>query len=150
MTFKDLAKRIATCYNSLPALVDALRDGFNEVEGGGSSEHTYSTTEQKIGKWIDGKDLYERVVHLNSLPAQAFTATDYQHGIVGINEIVMWEGCVRNEAGNSFIMDHAWLSGSDVSATASASATVDKSIIKIVAGSDRSAWNADFIIKYTK
>ena len=66
MTFKDLAKRIATCYNSLPALVDALRDGFNEVEGGESSEHTYSTEEQKIGKWIDGKDLYEKTFRLTT------------------------------------------------------------------------------------
>ena len=28
--------------------------------------HAYSTTEQKIGKWIDGSDLYEAVVELNS------------------------------------------------------------------------------------
>ena len=29
------------------------------VEGGGSSEIEYSTTEKKIGKWIDGKNLYQ-------------------------------------------------------------------------------------------
>ena len=68
MTFKDLAKRISTCYNSLPALIDALRDGFNEVEGGGggSSDIVYSTTERKIGKWLDD-DLYQRTFKLNDL-----------------------------------------------------------------------------------
>ena len=68
MTFTELSKKIATCYNSLPALVDALRDGFANVEGGGggSSDIEYSTTEKKIGKWIDGSDLYQRVFDLGS------------------------------------------------------------------------------------
>lgn len=82
MTFKDLAKRIATCYNSLPALIDALRDGFNEVEGGSSGY--YSTTEQKIGKWIDGKDLYEKTTNLGEIPANA--STDLLVGI-GVNVV---------------------------------------------------------------
>lgn len=86
MTFKDLAKRIATCYNSLPALVDALRDGFNEVEGGGSSDH-YSTTEQKIGKWIDGKDLYEITISTTT-PSTDSSATIYSFaGVISPKQI---------------------------------------------------------------
>ena len=30
--------------------------------GGGGSGHTYSTTEQVVGTWIDGKPVYEKVV----------------------------------------------------------------------------------------
>ena len=30
--------------------------------GGGSSEVTYSTTEHKVGTWIDGRDVYEKVI----------------------------------------------------------------------------------------
>ena len=48
MTFKDLAKRIATCYNSLPALIDALRDGFNEIEGGGNTSGAFIDTDNVI------------------------------------------------------------------------------------------------------
>ena len=60
MTFAELSKKIATCYNSLPALIDALRDGFASVEGGGgSSDIEYSTEEKKIGKY-NGKDLYQK------------------------------------------------------------------------------------------
>lgn len=33
-----------------------------EVEGGGDSGHNYSTTEQVVGTWIDGKPLYERTI----------------------------------------------------------------------------------------
>lgn len=32
MTFTELSKRIATCYNSLPALIDALKEGFSVVD----------------------------------------------------------------------------------------------------------------------
>lgn len=35
--------------------------------GGGSSGHHYSTTEQVVGTWIDGKTLYERVVQFNQI-----------------------------------------------------------------------------------
>ncbi len=75
MTFKDLAKRIATCYNSLPALIDALRDGFNEVEaggGGGSSDIEYSTEEKKIGTWIDGKPLYQKTLSFTTGNSDAY------------------------------------------------------------------------------
>lgn len=30
-----------------------------EYSSGGSSSHIYSTTEQVVGKWIDGKPIYE-------------------------------------------------------------------------------------------
>lgn len=84
MTFTELSKKIATCYNSLPALIDTLRAGFASVEGGGSSDHNYSTTEQKVGKWIDGKDLYEKTTNLGEIPANA--STDLLVGI-GVNVV---------------------------------------------------------------
>ena len=30
---------------------------------------TYTTSERKVGKWIDGNDLYEKVIHYDSLPS---------------------------------------------------------------------------------
>lgn len=33
---------------------------YDVPSGGGSSGHTYSTTEQIVGTWIDGKTIYER------------------------------------------------------------------------------------------
>lgn len=40
--------------------------------GCSSSSHTYSTTEQKVGTWIDGSDLYERTINITTV---SFTAT---------------------------------------------------------------------------
>ena len=36
----------------------------NANESGGGSGHTYSTTEQVIGTWIDGKPLYEKCYNI--------------------------------------------------------------------------------------
>jgi len=33
--------------------------------GGGSSDHDYSTSEQEVGTWIDGKPLYEKTIDVN-------------------------------------------------------------------------------------
>lgn len=34
--------------------------------GGGGGGHTYSTTEQVVGTWIDGNSIYEITIELNS------------------------------------------------------------------------------------
>ena len=40
---------------------------YRTSEGGGDgSSHTYSTTEQVVGTWIDGKPVYERVIVFQS------------------------------------------------------------------------------------
>lgn len=67
MTFKDLAKKLNASVQTVPNLVKVLADAFNVMEGGGSSDIEYSTTEQKIGKWIDGSDLYEKTVVLEAV-----------------------------------------------------------------------------------
>jgi hypothetical protein len=36
----------------------------SHLGGSGSSEHTYSTEEQVIGTWIDGKTIYEKTIDL--------------------------------------------------------------------------------------
>ena len=43
--------------------------------GGGGGSHTYSTTEQIVGTWIDGSDIYERTVVVSSAISQGDYAT---------------------------------------------------------------------------
>lgn len=41
--------------------------GVKFGRGGGNSDyHTYSTTEQVVGKWIDGSDIYEKILDFGS------------------------------------------------------------------------------------
>lgn len=37
--------------------------------GRGSEWHEYSTSEKVVGKWIDGKPLYEKTLHVTSIVA---------------------------------------------------------------------------------
>lgn len=39
---------------------------YNVPSGGGSSGHTYSTSEQVVGTWIDGKTVYEKTIEFQT------------------------------------------------------------------------------------
>lgn len=40
-----------------------------EYAGSGSEWHEYSTDEKVVGKWIDGKSIYEKTFHITSIVA---------------------------------------------------------------------------------
>lgn len=91
MTLKDIAKQLTTAVQTVPNLVQILRDGLEQATAGSTVEVTqvissgtkiasvkvddettdlyapaaetaYTTTERKIGTWTDGSDLYEITV----------------------------------------------------------------------------------------
>lgn len=54
--------------NNQVLVYDATNDEWvNANQSGGGSYHQYSTTEQVIGEWIDGKPLYEKTIIANNL-----------------------------------------------------------------------------------
>ena len=54
-----------------------MRNGINYTgSGSGSASHDYSTTEHKIGTWIDGSDLYEKTYLYHSI----IIVTDHNYG----------------------------------------------------------------------
>lgn len=64
-------------------------------------KHTYSTTEQVVGTWIDGKPIYEKTIQFNSgdLP-NANSSVNISHGISDFGELISAEGFVND--GTSF------------------------------------------------
>lgn len=61
MTFKELATKLNYTIQTLPNLIQVLREGFQAMEAGGTGV-TYSTTEFDTGeKWIDGKNIYGKI-----------------------------------------------------------------------------------------
>ena len=75
---------------NLNQLQDNIENAINE---------TYSTTETKIGKWHDGKDLYRKVVvYTNPLTGGENTIP---HNISNVSEIVKVEGKIPF-SGNSY------------------------------------------------
>lgn len=57
-----------------------------------TAKSIYSTTEQKIGTWIDNLPLYRKVVHLTSGWELGAEKT-INHGISNVKEIVDYRGC---------------------------------------------------------
>lgn len=49
---------------------------FEQCGGGGSSEVNYSTEEQVIGTWIDGKPLYQKTYQFNGSLGRTYTVLD--------------------------------------------------------------------------
>ena len=67
-------------------------DIFSVPSGGGGSSHTWSTTAQQVGTWIDGTTVYEKSFYITNLTANAWT--DVAHGISGIGKVIDIRGTV--------------------------------------------------------
>ena len=111
----------------------------------GGYAHHYSTTEQVIGTWIDGKPIYEKTVYIE-------TANETLHGITNIDQVVSVSGITtaRTDSSGEFRptpfcysgLSSAWISGLTIKATK----------INLEAGSSFTSAhpNAYIIIRYTK
>lgn len=70
-SFINLNKALRTTLQNVPAVVDTLIRGFDEIGDAAEAEVTYSTDERVVGKWIDGSDIYEKTYY----NANKWTAT---------------------------------------------------------------------------
>ena len=58
-SFINLNKALRTTLQNVPAVVDTLIRGFDEIGDAAEAETTYGTTEHVVGTWIDGRKIYE-------------------------------------------------------------------------------------------
>ena len=120
-------------------------DNFNAGGGGGTpyTPPAYSTEEHLTGrKWIDGKDIYRKVVDVGALPND--TTKQVAHSIT-YDAIVSLTGICSNS-------DNAFLPMPAV-ATSSAYAielSIDITNVVITTAQDRSAFSGYVILEYTK
>ena len=103
----------------------------------------YSTTEQVIGKWIDGKPLYRKVVNFGSLPNAAYKMVE--HGISNIDNVTRLEG-VASDGVVYFPMPYLPPSNNIYAV----SVYISEGIINVETGMDRTSYTAKIIIEYTK
>lgn len=109
-----------------------------------NTEVSYSTAERKIGKWIDGSDLYEKTVDFGALP----NATNKQvnHGIDNLGTMVEIKGIAIRSSDNA----SKPLPYSDPTATKIISLETTSSVIYTETGTNYSAYNAWVTLRYTK
>ena len=66
---------------------DSVSEKFvNVTPSSGGSSIDYSTTEQKIGTWINGEDLFQKTISIGTLPNN--TTKSVAHGITDIAAVV--------------------------------------------------------------
>lgn len=78
-------------------ILKALADG-----GGGGGGHTYSTQEQVVGTWIDGRPVYSKTFELGTLSSNN---NNVNHNISNLAQVIDVEGYSTNWDGStSFIL----------------------------------------------
>lgn len=106
--------------------------------------HTYSTDEQVVGTWIDGKVLYEKTILINSMPNA--TTSNYAHNISNIDSIVEAKSLMVFPSGNVLIIPTGYPLNNENSVYVS----VQKTQLTIATGVDRSNCSGIITMRYTK
>ena len=149
-------KRITTpngaCYVRFSMLISDI-DDFQLELGEWSTEYAaymelnevYSTSEKVIGKWIDGKPIYRKVINLGALPNNTDTYT--AHNISNLGTIVSLTGMAYNSTNENRIT----LPYIDPTAQYIVQMFATNTNIVLVSGYDQSVFDESFcIIEYTK
>lgn len=169
MTLKDIAKQLSTAVQTVPNLVQILRDGLEQAETGeevvvtqtlesgteiGSikvgddeavklyapdSNIIYSTSAEKIGKWTDGKDLYMKVIPFT------FVSGQYTHVIIDTDTVDSVVTIDIVNAGGSCI----YVSASDYLRAYRLTYSSNDGIM-IERGASTTTTTGNIIVKYTK
>lgn len=132
---------------------DDVQEAIDELASDLAAGHEFSTTEKVIGKWIDGSDLYEKVIPISAFPATPYTATDYAHNIANIKDIIEISGSMILTSGTTYPINAPMFGGSGNSPTVSVaviSAYATSTNVVITTAVDRSAASGHVILRYTK
>lgn len=119
-----------------------LNDSITNINSKITSLTTYSTEEQRIGTWTDGKPLYRKVFQLGSAPNS--TTKSYN---IGINCNTITKAFVYLKETSQFI-NLPFVSLSD--STNNMSYSFSSNYLSVSANKDRSNFNVIAIVEYTK
>lgn len=120
-----------------------LVNAINEVNTNLTNLNTYSTTETIVGKWIDNKPIYRKVINFGALPNA--TTKSVALGIANIDQVVNLN-CIAT----SGTIIRTLPTGSPSGDEYNIDFYITGSNIEINTGIDRSAYSAYVIIEYTK
>lgn len=128
---------------ALTARVSALETNVTTLE-------TMSTTERVVGKWIDGRNVYEKVVSLGTLPDK--NSKEVDHGIADADIFVEIKGIINNTSGTSIVSAPLPFTASPNNAnnTEAITLVVDGDKVRVGTGEDRSAFSGYAILRYVK
>lgn len=118
---------------------------INQIEN--DAKNVYSTTEQVVGIWIDGKPLYRKVLSVTGLPGNTIKSIAYN--ITNLNEIWIENGFAKRDVRIITLP----MVGYNGSLTDTVDIWVEKqeNVVKLYSNSDwGDIWIFYVIINYTK
>lgn len=105
----------------------------------------YSTSEHKIGKWIDGSDLYEKTIDFGALPNN--TTKNVAHGIGNLDYIIAITGTAKRADGNVAVLPTVNPGNVSYGVNIYANSTT----VSVQTAFDFSAWSKSYVtLRYTK
>lgn len=116
----------------------------------------YSTEEQIIGTWIDGKPIYQKTIDCGAGPTGNNTAKSVAHNIANIDKVISYDGISFYSDGETFIkipdVMNSDTNGTLGNLTIQVRVTINKTNISLVSAGDRSSVFAKIYItvQYTK
>ena len=110
----------------------------------------YSTAEKDTGlKWTDGKNIYQKTIHIDALPSVAGTETSYAHGITNVDKFIKYEGVAHWSSGAATMLPYFAITSS-IDSTSAIACYIGSANIQITVGKDRHDMDADITLFYTK
>ena len=67
-----------------------------DIAGTGGGEHIYSTTEHPVGRWIDGKTVYEKSIRYAFNGESGSRTIQIPHGVSNMETVVSYEGIMNH------------------------------------------------------
>lgn len=109
--------------------------------GGGNYSHTWSTTEQEIGTWIDGSTVYEKTFVFNEPLYESHKVYDISNDFTGFTpQLIDYDIVIQfSPDGSNLFVNNNYFGGYDASGVAHAvvemgvSTTTGNNIVNIVA-----------------
>ena len=99
----------------------------------------YSTSEQRIGTWIDGKPLYRKVIVGNAIPEPS--GGTYEHNISNLDTVVKITGIARYSSTSYEISSAGYVISVN---------STEIRLVKMAQGTGLNAYTPTFIVEYTK
>ena len=147
---KQSAGVVATVVDSLEST--SATDALSAKKGKELNEKitrnsTYSTEEQAVGTWIDGKTIYRKVINFGALPNA--TKKDVAHNISNLEQFTKIEGIATRQDDTKFTQSLP-LVYKDIERNFNTPLGVDAQAVSIQTNEDRSMFNGYVILEYTK
>lgn len=143
----DANKVKASDMNEVKTVVNNNATELGNTQTSLSNLNTYSTSETLIGKWIDNKDLYRKVIVINNLPNNTYSNT--AHNITNLDKVVNTYGIMTSN--NETLVTPLNMHGT--SALFSSNTVlyrINDTNVVIGTTTDYSSYGANIIIEYTK